>query len=140
MAPLARTRVSDVGEARDGRRTDADSCASHSPSTFQHPTWPPPLSALSSGCQSTVYTSLRYPFLLRRASASQCTLLPGCVISRLQFMAPKATSPPHLSVAQRLTIIRLIYSLVFITMYHKASHISASKDPSFTFNFRATSA
>jgi hypothetical protein len=89
------------------------------------PTW------LSSRCQSMVNTSMRYPFLLRRVSASQCTLLAGCGMSGLRSMAPKATSsgPP---LAQWSGILRLIYRLVFITIYptHKASHISASKDPS----------
>jgi hypothetical protein len=42
------------------------------------------------------------------------------VTSGLQSMAMKATSPLYLA-AQRLTISRLLYSLVFITMYHKVS-------------------
>jgi hypothetical protein len=48
----------------------------------------------------------------------------------------------HISTApgREVDYYKLIYSPVFITMYHKASHISASKDPPFTFNFRATSA
>ena len=152
--PAASERAACLGsshaeEARDDVmdwRTDADSehkrtfqisMTSHRHSHLKHPTWLP---QLSSRCQSMVYTSPRYPFLPTTVSASHCTLLHGCVISGLQSMAPKATSPPHL-VARRSTIIRLIYSPVVITMYHKASHISASKeDPSSTFNVRAVSA
>ena len=81
-----------------------------------------------------VHTSPCYLFLSTHVSASQYILLPGCVMSGLQSMEAKATSP--YLVAQRSTIIKLPYSLVFITMSHKASRISASKDHSFTFNVR----
>ena len=70
------------------------------------------------------------PFLSPHARISRYALLPGYVTLDLQSRAVKATSLPHLE-AQRLIIIRLIYSLVFVTISRKVSHISAFQDLSF---------
>src|SRR5271156_3812680 len=56
-------------------------------------------------------------------------------MSPLQSMDVKATSPHNL-MAMRCNIMNLIYSLLIITMFRKASRISASKKSSFTFNVR----
>jgi hypothetical protein len=69
---------------------------------------------------STVHTGPLSPFLSTTVSASPYIPLHGCVISGLQSMATKATSPLHLA-AQRSTIFKLLHTLVFIIMYPKAS-------------------
>jgi hypothetical protein len=70
---------------------------------------------------SMVPTGVFYPFLSATVSASPYILLHGYVISHLQSMATKATSPCHLAAQRSTTILRLLQSPTFITMYRKAS-------------------